>query len=409
MDNFLLFEIILASAFALFFIIFLYIKRKNIVIQKIIYPVLYLILYRSNFGIKFMKRFSKKYKEIIKFFGYCCIGIGFLGMIFISLNIILMLVMMILKPATDMGAALVLPFTNIPGIGYLSFIHWIIAIFILALIHEFAHGIVAKAHGLEIRSSGFAFLSFFIPIIPAAFVEPDEKELEKQPDIVKYSIFSAGPVINILLSLIILIALPYTGYGIIHLGNDMAPFESTITEPIGFSFDLLNDTYPASKAGMSAGIINEVNGQEVKNFKDFTDITYGIKPGQNINITTDKASYSLITTSSPDNPNKGFIGIRPLSNEKVVKEQYSWLKHPYFWIKELFKWLFIFNFLIGFMNLLPLGIVDGGRILKTLLEKTIKDQKKAKKVWSFIAFFFLAILLLGLITTYLGNPFSFLR
>lgn len=392
-------QIIAAILFVIFLAVFIFLKRKNIVLQKILYPFLYLILYRSNFGIKFMNRFAKKYRELIIFFGYCCIGLSIVGMFLISYSIIMMIVNMIIAPTPQPGVALVLPFTNVPGIGYLSFFHWIIAIFILAIVHEFAHGIVAKAHGLPIKSSGFAFFAILAPIIPAAFVEPDEKKLSKAKDTAQYSVFAAGPIINILVAFLILITLM----------PGMTAIENRITDPAGLSFDLINETYPAAQAGMEKGIIYSVNGEQVLDYDSFLDSIYGIKPNEEITISTDKGEYTFITAVSPDNPKKGFIGIMPIKNERTVKPKYSWLKSPFDWTKDLIKWLFLLNFFIGLFNLLPLGIVDGGRILKTFLSKIISDQKKAGKIWGFISLFFLLLLLFGLVTTYLGNPFAFLR
>lgn len=402
--NFLTFEIITLIIFILFLIAFLFIKRKNIVIQKILFPFLYLILYRSNFGLKFMNKFAKKYKEAIKFFGYSCIGLSIVGMIFISFNIIMMIWNLIVSPVSQPVVALVLPFTNVPGIGYLSFFHWIIAIFVLAIIHEFAHGIVARAHGIPVKSSGFAFFAVLAPIIPAAFVEPDEKKISKAKDTVQYSIFAAGPMINIFVALLLLFALPYVANP-----AKLAPFEAAITEPIGFSYELYNESYPAAIAGMDGGIIQGVNNEKVIDYKSFTDAIYGVRPNEKMDIQTDKGTYTLTTDVSPDNPKKGFIGIRPTANERRVKPEYEWLKHPFYWLKDLFKWLFLLNFFIGLFNLLPLGIVDGGRILKTFLSKIMKDQKKAGKLWGWISMFFLILLLFGLITTYVGNPFALLK
>jgi len=398
-------QVIAAVIFVLFLILFLIKKKDNIVVQKILFPFLYLVLYRSNFGIKFINRFAKKYKEWIIFFGYCCVGIGMVGMVFISVNIILMIWSLITAPVQQPGVALVLPFTNIPGIGYLSFFHWIIAIFVLAIVHEFSHGIVAKAHGLPIKSSGFAFFALLAPIIPAAFVEPDEKKISKSKDIVQYSVFSAGPIINILLALLILIAMPY-----VISPSKLAPFESTITSPIGFSFDLTNSTLPAAKAGLEDGmIITSFNGQPVTEVDPFLEkMYYCSSPGDNITLGANGTNYTITTVASEDGE-RGIIGIQNFANERRMKPKYAWLKHPFYWTKDLFKWLFLLNFFIGLFNLLPLGIVDGGRILKTFLDKTIKNKTKAKKVWSFISAFFLILLLFGLITTYIGNPFAFLR
>ena len=99
----------------------------------------------------------------------------------------------------------------------------------------------------------------------------------------------------------------------------------------------------------------------------------------------------------------------PLANERAPKPKYTWLNNPFNWTKDLFKWLFLLNFFIGLFNLLPLGIVDGGRILNTFLQSIVKDKEKARKIWGFISLFFLLLLLFGLLTTYLGNPFAFLK
>jgi Zn-dependent protease len=397
-------QIIAAILFVVFLIVFLIIKRKNLQIQKILFPFLYLILYRSNFGVKFMDRFAKKHRELVKFFGYSCIGLSIIGLIFISINIILLMWQLISTPAAaQAGVALVLPFTNVPGIGYLSFSQWIISIFILAVVHEFAHGIVAKANGLKIKSSGFAFLALLAPIIPAAFVEPDEEKLVKSSNVKQYSIFAAGPIVNILLALLILLALPYVANP-----ARLAPFEDVITEPIGFSLSLTNETLPAAQAGIKDGmIINSFNGVPITTANPFLEkMFYCVEPGETITLGAEDKTYTM-TTVPVDG--RGMIGVTNFKNERRIKSQYKFIKPVFYWFKDLFKWLFLLNFFIGLFNLLPLGIVDGGRILNTFLQSNVKDKEKAKKIWSFISLFFLLLLLFGLLTTYLGNPFAFLK
>ena len=69
---------------------------------------------------------------------------------------------LVTSPVSQPGVALVLPFTNVPGVGYLSFFHWIIAIFLLAIVHEFAHGIVAKNSTENIGSQVFRYRRILI-------------------------------------------------------------------------------------------------------------------------------------------------------------------------------------------------------------------------------------------------------
>ncbi len=397
------FQVIVAIFFVLFLIIFLYIKRKEVVTQKILFPFIYMFLYRTKIGIKLMDKLSCKYKELVKLFGYICIGFGFFGMIFFSFGFIASIYQLISTPkVAEAGAALVLPFTTIPGIGYLSFFHWIIALFVLVIIHEFAHGVVARANDIPIHASGFAFLCVLVPIIPAAFVEPDEKKLVKEKPVVQYSVFAAGPVINILFAFMLLLAFPYVADA-----TKSAPFEDKITEPVGFSFDLTNSTLPAASAGMENGtIVHSFNNNEIKDFNEFFRyMNYCSRPGDTVYFGTDKGNFSVTTANVSGN---SVIGISNIQNERRTRPGYENIEGIFYWFKDLIKWLFLLNFFIGLFNLLPLAITDGGRILKTFLESIMKDEKKANKIWGMISLFFVLLIFFSLIVNYFGNPFSLL-
>ncbi|MBN2457785.1 site-2 protease family protein [Candidatus Woesearchaeota archaeon] len=385
--------------------IFLLLKKEKLAVQKIISYAVYLVMYRTRLGLKFMDRISSKYRELVKLFGYTSIGLGFFGMIFISVTLVVMFIRMIFAPEVqEAGITLVLPFTNVPGLGYLSFWHWIISIFVLALIHEFSHGVVARAHNLKIRSSGFAVFGIVLPILPAAFVEPDEKQLKKAKDVVQYSVFAAGPSINIIFAFLILLLMPYTADV---SGRTMAPFEDRITEPVGMSFNIINETLPAGAAGMESGmVITAIDGKEVNDYNDFVLQLWRLEPGESVGITADGRDYDVKTIANPDSEDYAFLGIVPLENNRKIRPGYEDIAPAYYWFKGLFKWLFMLNFFIGIANLIPLGIVDGGRMLQIALEKIVGNAEKAKKIWGFIGFLFFAIIILGLLSSYLGNPFS---
>ncbi|MFA6888561.1 MAG: site-2 protease family protein [Candidatus Woesearchaeota archaeon] len=383
----------------------LLIKRKDLVLQKIIHPFLYIIMYRTTWGLTLMDRISTKYRAIVKFFGYLSIGIGFAGMLYISLSVLSFVVKLIFQPTTDAsGVSFVLPFTHVPGIGYLSFTHWILAIFILAIVHEFSHGVVARAHNVPVKSSGFAVFGVFIPLIPAAFVEPDEKKLSKMSDIVQYSVFAAGPMANIVLAFLLVLAFPYVGD---MTNSTLAPFEETITSPAGFSYEILDD-YPAEKAGMPDGIITSVNNKQIEDYTDFYNSAACLAPGDEVTLGTNDGVYTFSTAASPDNPEKGFMGIKPTQNEREINPEYASIAPFYYWFRGFIKWLFLLNFFIGLANLLPLGIVDGGRMLQTALHTMFDDKLQAKKIWGIISLLFLGGLLFALAVNYLGNPFTFL-
>ncbi|MBI3032683.1 site-2 protease family protein [Candidatus Woesearchaeota archaeon] len=398
------FEIVLAMVFVLFLSAFLYHKRDKLHIQKIVFPLIFMILYKSKFGISLMDKIATKYREWVKLFGYISAGVGFIGMFFVTYSVIQLMIKLITAPATTpSGVVPVLPFTNIPGLGYLSFTTWLIAIFILAVVHEFSHGVVARAHNLEVKSSGFAFLSVLLPIIPAAFVEPDEKKMAKKEDIVQYSILAAGPVSNVVLALLILFVSSFV----------LVPLEGKILQDNGFTFEVSNETLPAYQSGLRTGdVILAVNNKPVTDYQYFMEqMQYCSVPNEPITLATAETEFTVVPIAHPDDHGKGYIGVNNIKKHVKIKDEYEqvWWTPLVLWLKDLFKWLFWLNLFIGLANLLPLGIVDGGQMLKIMLLKLIKNKHHAMKLWSFVAIGILVILLFALIINYTGNPFSLLK
>ncbi len=395
----------LSAIIFLVLIAFLILKNKKKLTFQVILglgkiPLIYAVLWKSKFGLKFMDKVASKYRELVKLIGYCFIGFAFFGLLFISFNVLSMLFNLFISPrTTSQGVALILPLTNVPGLGYLSFWHFLITIFVTVLIHEFAHGIVARAHNVPVKSSGLGVFSLILPLFPLAFVEPDEKKLQKDKDIVQYSIFSAGPMVNIIFAFLIMLLTAYV----------MVPVENNITHPVGFSFNGLMDNYSAEEVGMQPGmIINEVNGMQVLTYQNFSNIIGDLKPGEQLVLGTTNGSFNIITKPSPDDPEMGYIGILSIQNERRINEQNKSIGGAFFWLRSLIKWLYALNLIIGLMNLLPLMVTDGGRMLKTALEKLFNDVKKADKIWVFVGIVFIFTLLFAIVVKYSLQFFSFL-
>ena len=142
--------------FYLGIIVLLWIKRKKLDIQAKV-----IVLYRMKWGLKWMDKYASKLREWIILGGYVGVGAGYVGLIFISYILIKNLIDIIVNPATTPGVSVVLPGINVPGLGVLPFWYWIIAIFCIAIVHEFSHGIYMVLHKIKIKSTGFAFLKFF--------------------------------------------------------------------------------------------------------------------------------------------------------------------------------------------------------------------------------------------------------
>ena len=179
-----------------------YIHRHKLATQKIVGNLIYITLYRSKVGINAMKSIARKLETPIKLATPVIIGFGFLGMALVSIEIVVSLYNLIMNPTTSAGVALVLPI-KAKGVFFVPFIYWIISIFVVVVVHEGAHGILAAANKIRIKSSGLAALSILVPIVPAAFVEPDEKALRKSPSRSQLGVLAAGPMANIILAILL--------------------------------------------------------------------------------------------------------------------------------------------------------------------------------------------------------------
>ena len=59
------------------------------------------------------------------------------------------------------------------------------------------------------------------------------------------------------------------------------------------------------------------------------------------------------------------------------------------------NWLYILNLGIGLFNLLPLGPVDGGRMLQTALLRFF-SEKRANAIWKNVSIFFLMVIIFNI-------------
>lgn len=358
-------------------ILFIIIKRKKFTFQAKI-----IALYRTKLGLRFIDKIGTKYSELIKLLGYIGIGIGYTGMLVILFFVIKGLYELAFVPNAPPVIAPVLPGVSIPGSPiFVPFWYGITALFIVVVIHEFSHGIVAKAHRLPVLNSGIAF---FGPII-GAFVEPDEKKLKKKSDVVQYSIFAAGPFSNILTAgLVILI------FTII-----LNPLGDAYVQPVGVSFTEITPNMPADIAGLKTGVIyNRVNGVMVNTTKDFINAFKDVKVNEVVIIGNDYSEHRVVTTSRENDPETPVIGVKL---ETRYANDDSWLMKLFFIVAEFLSWVFMLSLGLGLANLLPIGPVDGGRMMQVSLSR-IMGEEKGNKAWTKLTLVLFSIILLLLVT-----------
>lgn len=342
----------------------------------------FIFLYRTKLGLKLMDSMAQKAGSFIRFLGYVGVGVGYLGMLTIVVFVFYGLYQLAFVPEAPPTISPVIPGVAIPGspIKVPLIVGWI-ALFISAAIHEFSHGVVSRAHGFKVNSSGFAFIG----PLAAAFVEPDEKQLQKSTGARQNSVYAAGPFSNLLLGIVMFFV----------LGLAIYPLLNIYLVPQGFGFEQVPEGYSAFSAGIEPDVRYDiVNGEDVESHVDFFNMIDNVTPNQTFTISTSGSSDPPITLTTgvhPDDPEKGYFGV--VNAYTFFENENSVLAIILLWIKDLFNWIFIITIGLGLANLLPIGPVDGGRLFQTASFR-IFGKKKGKKVWGYVTLIFIGLLIL---------------
>ncbi len=443
-----------------FLAVFLYRNRKNLTREGILF------LYKTKLGIKFINYISKKYKKFLNGFEWVLIISAYILMVG-SFVLILRAVWMFFNPAFVKAFKIppILPLIPyIPRIFKVDFLppfyftYWIIVLAVTAVFHEFMHGIFAKARDIKIKSTGFAFLGPFI----GAFVEPNEKKVEKLSPRKQIGFLTAGSFGNILVAIIFfLILILYFSVLFVPAGAvfstynyeifDSNQIENITNEEITIKLNgglnltkvLINESYyyvenpdieklnekiityedsPALNAGLR-GIIIEMDGKKIKGEEDLAGFLKNKGPGEEVSIKTmieeDIKEYQI---TLGENKNKAYLGIAVLNTDSggllgVIRNKITFFKKPntYYqprlfsgltiFIYHLFWWMILVNLGVAFFNMLPLGIFDGGRVFYVSILGLTKSKKIAKLGYKYVTLF---LLFLFLLITYLWFINTFL-
>jgi membrane-associated protease RseP (regulator of RpoE activity) len=380
--------------------ILIVIHRKKFQIEKILFPFLYVVMHRTKVGLTVVDRFVKRWGKLVRGASIVGIVIGFIGMVLMAGLLLNSAYNVFVLSQDDQGVGLVLPFKTKGGV-YVPFFYWIISLSIIAFIHEFGHAMVSRAFGIKVKSSGLAVMCLLIPIIPAAFVEPDEKQLSKASAKKQLAVFAAGPFMNMLLaglSFLIILAIinPLTAASTIEDGVVIKGIANGTDQNMTFTAQ----EYDFSLNEKIIGMQFDGESYSIKNMEELETTLDKTDPGESVVIETNQTNRTVILSAHPENENDSYLGVSlapSVEKDPQFIEKYSIVSYKAIEIfSTLFFWLFVLNFGIGLFNLLPLGIVDGGRMLDTALSKVIKNQDLAKYIWSGVSLFYL-VLILGLV------------
>ncbi len=291
---------------------------------------------------------------------------------------------------------------GLPGINPIIPIGYgIVALVVGIVLHELAHGVVARSQKVGVKSLGI--LWFVIPV--GAFVEQDEAEMNAAPRRRRMRIAAAGVLANFALAILFFALLGAS------VGGTVVP------DAHGVGVAAVVADTPAANNSLAAGdIITSVNGTATPTNAALLDALANTTPGESVAVSfydADRGTVVSITpvlARSPSDPSRGFLGIElayltptetlqelswpPGSSFGPLAGLTLWVVLPLaqiepasgitvgyfhlvgplaalgpanFWIlANLLYWLSWMNLLLGMSNSLPLIPLDGGLLFRDL-------------------------------------------
>ncbi len=461
-----IYDLIFLAVFIIFLAVFLYRKRENIKRQGL------LLLYRTNWGINLIDRVGRRYKKTLKFFSYVSIGMGYLLMVGILYLVGKIIYIYVAYPSIVQAIKVppIVPLVPyLPQVFSLDFLppfyftYWIVIIAIIAITHEFSHGIFAALNKVRIKKTGFGFFPFFFPIFLAAFVELDEKNMERKSRFSQMAVLSAGTFANVLTAIFFFIiiwlffSLSFApagvvfsdySYGIVEIAGitmingvsitnttydkmlDMLNEEGfnkistengsyVVTkeflnqqENVYYNYSFMYYDSPAINAGLE-GAISEINGVQITSLDSFQEEIYKYSPGDEVEIKTisdeGMETYEIVLGENPGNKSAPYLGVGFVDSGrsgvmgKIIDFISSFKKSNIYYkpkfgaawfIYNLLWWLVLISFSVALINMLPVGIFDGGRFFYLTILALTKSRKKAEKSFKFVTRLFLFLLIL---------------
>ncbi len=350
-----------------------WIDRKNIERAGVIFAR------RTKAGLELLERVSSLpfWRAVYTIAIPVCV----LGSLFVLLLFGLNAIYILVTPTAPPGVAPVVPGVRVPGSPiFVPFWYGILALGLLILFHEFSHGIAARTEKIRVRTSGLLLAL----VIPGAFVEPDQKEFVKARRVSRMRVAAAGSFANFVVagvSVLLVFAL---------LQNFAVPQGAIV-------FGVLNGT-PAGEI-KEVIVVRDINGKKVSGFDDIQNALDGVKPKDIVSFTlvdldgeyaVKGRQMNLTAAARKDDASKGYLGIpkegvasieaktllyaiplQPIALVQMASPKFfEYNGTVLFWYLVFsLKWIAFMNFAIGIVNLLPVGGLDGGIIMKDVLER----------------------------------------
>jgi membrane-associated protease RseP (regulator of RpoE activity) len=278
------------------------------------------------------------------------------------------------------------PIIPLPGIGvtFETFPYLVLALSIVVVSHELAHGIASLADHIPLKSTG----AFYAHFLMGGFVEPDEGKLNAAKDVTKLRVFAAGSFTNIVLGILCIVLLA-------NFAATISPFYSIV--PSGVMIGSVPANMPAYSSGLQQGdVVTSINGTGVSGVVDLRNRMSGVIPGQVVVVGTQRGTFVVRTGPDQTNASHAIVGISGLTDFIVYNPKMSFLSSslPSILLHSEF-WLSIVLVSVALINMLPTPPFDGDKFLEAALNAL--GLKKTKGIRSVANLAAVAILLLNIV------------
>jgi membrane-associated protease RseP (regulator of RpoE activity) len=385
-------------------------EDKNRVRAEVKFP---LILIHTPFGLHFFDKVAatKAARIYAKFNIYLMPIITALAISLIAMS----LIATFSNAAARAGARNLGPQSNllIPGLNpYLPWTYGWIALVITIIIHEAGHGVVARVYNVKVESTGLLLILGF-PV--GAFVNIAQEELSGTPLKQKSAILTAGPLNNMAIAIVSLIALYI-------IASSLTPIPTYNIPQYGVVVIGVGDHSLAGSIGLSKGaIVETVAGQKVHNTDELSKILKSNSGNTVLIMWQDESGHQItrsVTLPESVQANHGVLGVTitngvpdPVQVLNKYKDAFTFRSNPIILlfpptivqevvpysdlmapkyhssilgpafpaVANMFFWLMFFNFNVGIFNALPIGPLDGGQYYKSVIESRVNSKTKKLK------------------------------
>jgi len=300
------------------------------------------------------------------------------------------------------GVGLVIPGVQMPKVDiFIPWYGWIILI-VAAIVHEVSHGVLLRKMKVKLKSMGFMFASL-LPL--GAFVEPDEKAIEKKNKRDIARMYSAGPMSNVILAIIFLVL--FLSFTPVMTNYSHSIGASRVDSVYVYSIDqntqVCGSVFDSPAYGVLDvnDIIVSVNNKEIMSSSDLSKVVK-LKEDNNFVVKSAVTGEVREVILRPNEMGKlGFsVGVIDDPNLKVPFKYYLYKS-----IFGILLWSALLNFIIATVNYLPSFPFDGGGmsqiIFSDYLDKKHDERKRMKKVAKFFGAIIVILLILNIIPYFL--------